>query len=284
MKSNLSISQQYLKKIGFNQHVIPSLQNLRELLNLHIQNIPFGNLNQYLGIPIAIDSESVTRKIINQGREGYCLEQNVLTNKILTDLGYETFNLLGRVYYQNMHADTPPRTHLITIVKLDSKLHLFDPGFGGVTPTGVISLDRIGEKQETQLESFRLIDAQDSGLPLTSLTGMKIMLQIYLNDVWTNVYAFNPEHEVAETDLQLANWYVSTSPKSLFTQNLIFSIIYNNQRMSLHNGVLKIYSSEGVIKENLININDYKRVFSKFFKLNIDDHTYNLLSEKLGYS
>ena len=41
---NLSISQRYLKKIGFNREFVPTLENLKELLALHIQNIPFGNL------------------------------------------------------------------------------------------------------------------------------------------------------------------------------------------------------------------------------------------------
>ena len=48
MSANLSLSQRYLKKIGFNRAFAPTLENLQALLTLHVQNIPFGNLAPFL--------------------------------------------------------------------------------------------------------------------------------------------------------------------------------------------------------------------------------------------
>ena len=204
---NLSISQQYLKKIGFNREFVPTLENLKELLALHIQNIPFGNLDSFLGDDVSLDPQVIVDKLLDHGREGYCLEQSTLTKIVLNELGFEAFNLLGRVYYQNMKVEmTPTRTHLVTIVKIDQNLYLYDPGFGGMTPTGVLSLNEVNTVQQTPLEKFRLIDVKDTDIPEFALTEMKFMVQAYVKDVWVNVYAFNPEQAVAESDLIIANW------------------------------------------------------------------------------
>ncbi|CAM2852980.1 acetyltransferase [Acinetobacter celticus] len=271
MALNLSISQRYLKKIGFNREFAPTLENLKELLALHIQNIPFGNLASFLGDDVSLDIQVIADKLLDQGREGYCLEQSTLTKNVLNELGFEAFNLLGRVYYQNIKVEmTPTRTHLVTIVKTDQTLYLYDPGFGGMTPTGVLSLNEVNTIQQTPLEKFRLIDVKDTDIPEFALTEMKFMVQAYVKDVWVNVYAFNPEQAVAESDLIIANWYISTSPKSIFTQNLMLSIIKNNERISLNNNVLRIHSKSGSTKKELITLDDYQTTLKSVFNINIE--------------
>ena len=268
---NLSISQRYLKKIGFNRKFVPTLANLKELLALHIQNIPFGNLASFLGDDVSLDPQVIADKLLDQGREGYCLEQSTLTKIVLNELGFEAFNLLGRVYYQNIKVEmTPTRTHLVTIVKIDQNLYLYDPGFGGMTPTGVLSLNEVNTIQQTPLEKFRLIDVKDTDIPEFALTEMKFMLQAYVKDVGVNVYAFNPEQKVAESDLIIANWYISTSPKSIFTQNLMLSIVKNNERISLNNNVLRIHSKSGSTKKELITLDDYQTMLKSVFNINIE--------------
>ena len=270
MAMNLSISQRYLKKIGFNREFVPTLENLKELLALHIQNIPFGNLAPFLGDDVSLDIQVIANKLLDQGREGYCLEQSTLTKNVLNELGFETFNLLGRVYYQNMKVEmTPTRTHLVTIVKIDQTLYLYDPGFGGMTPTGVLSLNEVNTIQQTPLEKFRLIDVKDTDIPEFALTEMKFMVQAYVKDVWVNVYAFNPEQAVAESDLIIANWYISTSPKSIFTQNLMLSIVKNNERISLNNNVLRTHGKSGSTKKELITLDDYQTTLKSVFNINI---------------
>ena len=271
MALNLSISQRYLKKIGFNRELAPTLENLKELLALHIQNIPFGNLASFLGDDVSLDIQVIADKLLDQGREGYCLEQSTLTKNVLNELGFEAFNLLGRVYYQNIKVEmTPTRTHLVTIVKIDQTLYLYDPGFGGMSPTGVLSLNEVNTIQQTPLEKFRLIDVKDTDIPEFALTEMKFMVQAYVKDVWVNVYAFNPEQAVAESDLIIANWYISTSPKSIFTQNLMLSIVKNNERISLNNNVLRTHGKSGSTKKELITLDDYQTTLKSVFNINIE--------------
>ncbi|OTG64405.1 arylamine N-acetyltransferase [Acinetobacter sp. ANC 4470] len=285
MTLNLSISQRYLKKIGFNREFSPTLENLQELLSLHVQNIPFGNLAPFLGDEVLLDPQVIADKLLDQGREGYCLEQSTLTKIVLNELGFETFNLLGRVYYQNMKVEmAPTRTHLVTIVKIDGILYLYDPGFGGMTPAGVLSLNEVNAVQQTPLEKFRLIDVKDTDIPEFALTGMKFMLQAYVKEIWMNVYAFNPEQAVAESDLILANWYVSTSPKSVFTQNLMFSIIKNNEKTSLNNNVLRTHGKLGSTKKELVTIEDYQSTLKSVFNVNIEQIDFLKVFNKINNS
>ena len=285
MALNLSISQRYLKKIGFNREFAPTLENLKELLALHIQNIPFGNLASFLGDDVSLDIQVIADKLLDQGREGYCLEQSTLTKNVLNELGFEAFNLLGRVYYQNMKVEmTPTRTHLVTIVKIDQTLYLYDPGFGGMSPTGVLSLNEVNTIQQTPLEKFRLIDVKDTDIPEFALTEMKFMVQAYVKDVWVNVYAFNPEQAVAESDLIIANWYISTSPKSIFTQNLMLSIVKNNERISLNNNVLRTHGKSGSTKKELITLDDYQTTLKSVFNINIEQIDMLKIVDKINKS
>lgn len=285
MTLNLSISQRYLKKIGFNGEFSPTLESLQKLLSLHVQNIPFGNLAPFLGDEVLLDPQVIADKLLDQGREGYCLEQSTLTKIVLNELGFEAFNLLGRVYYQNMKVEmAPTRTHLVTIVRIDEILYLYDPGFGGMTPAGVLSLNEVNAVQQTPLEKFRLIDVKDTGIPEFALTGMKFMLQAYVKETWMNVYAFNPEQAVAESDLILANWYVSTSPKSVFTQNLMFSIIKNNERTSLNNNVLRTHGKLGSTKKELVTIEDYQSTLKSVFNVNIEQIDFLKVFSKINNS
>ena len=151
-----------------------------------------------------------------------------------------------------------------------------------MTPAGVLSLNAVNNVQQTALEDFRLIDVNNTDIPKFALTGMKFMLQAYVKETWINVYAFNPEQEVAESDLTVANWYVSTSPKSLFTQNLMLSIIKNNERISLNNNILRTHSKLGSTKKELTTLADYQTTLETVFNVNIEGIDLLKLLQKLN--
>ena len=51
---------------------------LAELHRAHVGAIPFENLDPHRGVPMALDEESLARKMVGGGRGGYCFEQNLL--------------------------------------------------------------------------------------------------------------------------------------------------------------------------------------------------------------
>lgn len=263
------ISALYLKKLGFEGDFSPTFANLKSLLSLHVQAIPFGNLSSFLGEEVSLVSDALAQKLLIENREGYCLEHSTLTKIALTELGYEAYNVLGRVYYQSSPVSTPVRTHLVTLVRIDQQLFLYDPGFGGMTPTTVLSLDKIGETLQTLLEPFRFVELAQSGLDVTVLTEMTYMLQVCIHNQWINVYAINPQQQIADADALIANWYISTSPESLFTQYLMLSTANAEMRMTLKDRVLRTHGKGSSDKKELFTLDEFEQTIKSIFRIDI---------------
>ena len=277
-----TISTDYLNKLGFEDGFSPTLAHLKTLLTLHVQAIPFGNFSSFLGREVSLASDQLAQKLLRNDQGGYCLEHSTLTRIALTELGYDAYNVLGRVYYQGTPISTPVRTHLVTLVRIDQQLFLYDPGFGGMTPTSILSMNRIGEAQTTSLESFRLVEVAQSGLSGEVLTGMKYMLQVCIHNEWINVYAIDPEQQVAHADAQVANWFISTSPESLFTQHLMLSTATTEMRITLKDRVLRTHSKGGSNKKEFTNFDEFERTIKTVFQMNIGDEQLQAAWEKLA--
>jgi len=279
-----TISTDYSNKLGFEDDFSPTLAHLKTLLSLHVQTIPFGNFSSFLGREVSLASDQLAQKLLTNDQGGYCLEHSTLTRIALTELGYDAYNVLGRVYYQGTPISTPVRTHLVTLVRIDQQLFLYDPGFGGMTPTSILSMNRIGEAQTTPLESFRFVEVAQSGLSGEVLTGMKYMLQVCIHNEWINVYAIDPEQQIAHADAQIANWFISTSPESLFTQHLMLSTANTEMRITLKDRVLRTHGKGGSNKKELTNFGEFERIIKTVFQMNIHDEQLQAAWDKLAWT
>ncbi|MGE8645604.1 arylamine N-acetyltransferase family protein [Acinetobacter vivianii] len=276
-----TISTDYLNKLGFEDDFSPTLAHLKTLLSLHVQTIPFGNFSSFLGREVSLASDQLAQKLLRNAQGGYCLEHSTLTRLALNELGYDAYNVLGRVYYQGTPVITPVMSHLVTLVRIDQQLFLYDPGFGGMTPTNILSMNRIGEAQTTPLESFRFVEVAQSG---EVFTGMKYMLQVCIHNEWINVYAIDPEQQVAHADAQVANWFISTSPESLFTQHLMLSTATTEMRITLKDRVLRTHGKGGSNKKEFTNFDEFERTIKTGFQMNICDEQLQAAWEKLAWT
>ncbi|MCH7337519.1 arylamine N-acetyltransferase [Acinetobacter sp. NIPH 2699] len=277
-----TISAYYLNKLGFEGDFVPTQDNLKTLLSLHVQHIPFGNISSFLGEDVSLDPDQLAQKLLLENREGYCLEHSTLTRIALTELGYDAYNVLGRVYYQSIHTVAPVRTHLVTLVRINQQLFLYDPGFGGMTPTTILSFEAIGEMQPTALEPFKFVDVTECGIDDALLTEMKYMLQVFLHDEWVNVYAIHPEQKIAAADAVIANWYISTSPESLFTQHLMLFTANSDTRMTLKDRVLRVHGKERSDKKVLSTFSDFEETIKTIFQIDINQDKLKQVWEKLA--
>ena len=66
----------YFQRIGYSGDCSPRLTTLQEIHQRHSQTIAFENLNSLLKQPVKLDLASLQQKLINEGRGGYCFEQN----------------------------------------------------------------------------------------------------------------------------------------------------------------------------------------------------------------
>src|SRR4051812_34364892 len=84
-----SFLDQYFERIGYSGSPVANLQTLRELHLLHLQRIPYENLDVFCLKGVKLDPDSLTCKILQRRRGGYCFEQNGLFLTALTALGFK---------------------------------------------------------------------------------------------------------------------------------------------------------------------------------------------------
>jgi N-hydroxyarylamine O-acetyltransferase len=76
-------------------------------------------------------------------------------------------------------------------------------------------------------------------------------LQTRLDGRWTPMYQISLAEQTA-ADWEMANWYVSTSPNSMFTNTLMVARSTAHGRYALRNNRLRIYRDDGTTDERII--------------------------------
>lgn len=220
----------YLQRIGADRPPAPTLAALAELQRRHNAAIPFETIDTLLRRPVAIDFDSVQRKLLHDGRGGYCYELNGLFLELLRALGFDARALSARVLLESSDAATA-RTHRLSLVSIDGVDYIVDVGFGGNTPTAPLRLDRRGP-QDTPHERYRL-----------EPDGADHILQVGIGDTWRPLYRFDLRPQVPADD-EVGNWYVCTHPQSSFLGQLRVAMTGPGWRRTLGNGRVGLHRSD----------------------------------------
>src|SRR5690625_4032461 len=170
--------------------------------------------------------------MVEDGRGGFCFEQNLLLRHALKALGFHVTGLSARVVSNRPPGNFPPRTHMLLRVDFDGHTYIADGGFGGMTLTEPLRLE-VGTPQQTTHERRRLL--QD---------GEAFTREAEAEGEWKTYYRFNslPQRLV---DDEMANWYICTHPNSQFNQNLIVARPTAQARYALRNNSLAIHHLDG---------------------------------------
>ncbi len=196
----------YLLRIGHTAMLTSTVDTLRSLHLAHATNIPFENLDILLGKPIRIDVQSIVAKLVHGGRGGYCYEHNTLFAAVLEAAGFRVKRLAARV--RNGSQKVLPRTHMIVAVELDGESWLADVGFGGEGLLYPLPL-RPGEIVTHLGWTYRIVQE-----------GWQYVLQSLHPEGWFDLYAFTLEEQYT-VDYEVANYFVSTHPRSRFVRLLL---------------------------------------------------------------
>lgn len=229
----------YFRRIDYTGDRSPTLETLRALHLRHAIAIPFENLDPLLKRPVRLDLMSLERKLVQEGRGGYCYEHNLLFRHVLETLGFAVTGLAARVLWNVPEGVVTPRAHMLLRVDLDGEVYLVDVGFGGLTQTAPLRLEADVE-QATSLESFRLVRA-----------GEEFVIQALLRGVWKPLYRFGLQEQHLP-DYEVANWYVSTHPESLFVNGLMAARPSHDRRYALWNNELSVHRSSGGTERRLL--------------------------------
>ncbi|MDY4300712.1 arylamine N-acetyltransferase [Pseudomonas salmasensis] len=218
----LTDSRLYLQRLGYASPPPPTLQTLRDLQLRHVCTFAFENLSTLMHAPVPIDLPSVERKVLHEGRGGYCYELNQLFLALLLELGFDARGITGRVVIGGPPDAHTGRTHRLSLVTLDGVRYITDVGFGGMVPSSPLQLDTEAP-QATAHEPYRLTLNQGS-----------YTLWAQVGEEWRGLYVFDLQTQ-ADIDYEIGNWYVSTHPGSPFVGQLKAALLAPGKRHTLAN-------------------------------------------------
>jgi len=222
----------YLRHIGFGRAPSADLATLREVVLRHALTIPFENLDALTGRRVSLDPADVERKLLHQGRGGWCFEQNLLLGNALRAIGFPVVDLAARVVWGREADVVAPRTHRVLKVQAGQREWIVDAGFGGQTLTGVLDLAS-EEPQSTPHEPFRLRRMGDEHLMESRVAGD-----------WLPMFRFDL-HPQQPVDFEAANFQLVHDPASHFTQGLRVSRVTPEGRHVLRGFELAHHSLQG---------------------------------------
>ncbi|MBA2078654.1 arylamine N-acetyltransferase [Rhodanobacter sp. PCA2] len=210
----------YLRRIGYRDAPTADVPTLRALAAAHAAAIPFENLDPLRGVPVQLELDALQRKLLHEGRGGYCFEQNLLFAAALRAIGFTVHGLIARVLWNQPEDTITPQTHMLLRVEVNGETWLTDIGFGSMNLAGAVRLEP-GVAQPTGLESFRLQEH-----------GGEWRMQACVRGDWLTLYRFDtgPREFI---DYVVANHYVSTFPTSNFVRHLIVARTASDRRLTL---------------------------------------------------
>jgi len=196
----------YLERVGLGAG---ERLTLGAIHRAHATSIAFENLDPHRGIPVSLAQEDLERKLVHGRRGGYCFEQNLLLSSALEHLGLTVEPMLARVRRGAPPGTVRPRSHLVLrVTGRDGRVWHADVGFGLGTLIDPIPFGPGGAHEQFGW-SFRVREE-----------GTELVLQTLDDGAWSDVYAFSPQ-PVPRVDIEMSNWWASTSPQSPFVFGLI---------------------------------------------------------------
>lgn len=263
----------YLQRIGHDGPRTPSLALLRDLHLRHTASIPFENVDVILKNPIRLDLRSLADKLIVRKRGGYCYEQNTLLMTALQAMGYTVRSLAGRVQWQSPPGRVAARHHMVLLITLPDGDYLADVGFGGLTLTAPLRFVT-DIAQDTPHGRYRIVAVRE-----------EFQVQAQVDNDWHPLFQISLAEQNA-ADWDSANWFISTSPTSIFTRTLMAAIPLPDRRVTLRNNRLSVHRLGGATEHRAIaSAQELETVLRDTFRLNLpQDADLSALAKVAGVS
>lgn len=198
------------------------LKYLTLLQKHNLAEIPFENLTLHYSAhhSINVHPQALFTKIIgdNNGRGGYCMENNALFGTLLSSLGFNIYSAGARV---NNGGVLTGWSHMVNIVKIGAKKYHVDVGFGGNGPVVPMPLDRSEVvKEHIKPAATRL---RWDNIPGNTDPDQRLWLYEHRQDEdseWTLMYVFT-ELEFLPSDYAVMNYFTSTNKHIFFTRTIM---------------------------------------------------------------
>jgi N-hydroxyarylamine O-acetyltransferase len=243
----------YLGRVGYAGPREPTRSVLEGLHLAHATSVPFENIDVRLGRAIRLDLEALQAKLVRGRRGGYCFEQNTLFAAALEALGFGVMRLAARVRFGATRL--LPRTHMLLRVEADGGPWLADVGFGGeglLLPVPLVP----GPAVRQYLGEYRVTEEPGA-----------FVLQSRRGHGWHALYSFTLEPQYP-VDFEVANYFTSTHPASIFVRSLTVQRPTPDARYVLRNRDFVVERSGGTETRQLAD-DEFRGVLLDTFGLDI---------------
>lgn len=248
--------KEYLERIGFEGELEINAQGLHDLHVGHVTHIPFENLDQLQGKNISLEREWLFEKIVENKRGGYCFEMNGLFSHVLKEAGFNVTDACARVYRPGVGFGG--RAHQVLVVNVDGGLWMVDVGFGGNGPIAPVKIED-GLEQEQYGRFYRIKADETFGY----------ILEFQVDGNYEVVYSFTTE-ACYPMDFDMANYFVSNNPNSIFRKVIMCTMPTEKGRVSMYDNNLKIIHN-GLVTEKKLNSDfEINAAMEKYYGISLE--------------
>jgi N-hydroxyarylamine O-acetyltransferase len=244
----------YFERIGYGDVPAVDLDTLGRLVTLHLQSIPFENLDVQLGRIPGMSADGVFEKIVRGGRGGWCYEMNGLFGWVLAEIGFDVTRLAAGVMREKW-GDVHLGNHLALLVKLD-RAYLVDVGFGSVLARPI----------PLAVEAHACVPYR------VSLAEVGDRYWRYSERAFGEPFSFDFRAAPADEALlaEKCRWQ-ATDPGSNFVLNLVAQRRSGDRHLALRGKVLTETGPDGVSRSVVQSAQDWVEILHSIFGLDVPE-------------
>jgi N-hydroxyarylamine O-acetyltransferase len=220
----------YFERIRWGGDSSPSFETLAGILQAHMLQIPFENLDVLLKRPIRLDLEGLQAKLVRARRGGYCFEHVTLFAAVIEQLGFHPVRHSARVTLFRPRPESP-RGHMFLTVPLAGQTFIVDPGFGAMAPRMPIPL---AEGVQTRIGN----DVHEM-----RREGHYWKLHAQNEDKTVDAWVSSMEQDFP-VDFEMANYHTYSHPTSPFFNNVMLRALKPDGRASIMNRDLTLWAGD----------------------------------------
>lgn len=229
----------YFKRIGLEMpdEITADGELLAKLHYAHCTTVPYENLDIIRHIPLSLDTDDLYRKVVVEGKGGYCFELNGLFGWFLRELGYKVEDCAAR--YLRGESSIPMRRHrVLKVTDCNGVIWCCDVGIGEVCPRLPVKME-LGLEQPQYGECYRFEYRDFFGWVLCDL----------YHGEWRDFYSFTEEPQLTQ-DFVALSFYCEQHPASPFINGEMFSLKTRQGRITLDVHTYKEFVGDSVtVKE-----------------------------------
>ena len=114
----------YLARIGFEEQPTTSLDCLSKLQAAHQHAVPYENLDVFLGHKKVLEVAELYKKMVVEGRGGWCCELNGLFCWLLKEVGFMVRMVSASYYIEEKQKYKEEFDHLALIVTISEQVEI----------------------------------------------------------------------------------------------------------------------------------------------------------------